>query len=101
MSKSQLALTVSILDREYRVACEEHEKAALRDSAELLDQRMREIRDSGRVVGLERVAIMAALNLAREVVDTRTAQSEEDKQLSLKLNHMRDLLDEADQQGVE
>jgi cell division protein ZapA len=98
MSKA-VTLTVSILDREYRVACEEHEKAVLRDSAELLDQRMREVRDGGRVVGLERIAIMAGLNIARDVVESEQSEEQQEQQLSLQLDRVRELLDEAEGQA--
>jgi cell division protein ZapA len=57
-------VSVRILEKEYFVACSHEERADLLDSAELLNGKMREIRDSGKVVGLDRIAVMAALNLA-------------------------------------
>ncbi len=60
MSKN---LDVSIMGREFRVACPEAEEAALLRSVDYLDARMREIRDAGKLVGVERIAIMAALNI--------------------------------------
>jgi len=54
-------VTIRILEKEYNVACPAAEKAELIASAELLNAKMREIRDSGKVVGLDRVAVMAAL----------------------------------------
>tara|TARA_Y100001935_G_C17261416_1_gene486638 strand:+ start:1020 stop:1331 length:312 start_codon:yes stop_codon:yes gene_type:complete len=63
---------VKILNKEYRIACEpEHEEALLR-AARLLDTRMREIRDSGKVIGTDRIAVMAALNLAHELISDRS-----------------------------
>jgi cell division protein ZapA len=56
------------MDREYVVACPYDERSALLDAAEFLNARMREIRDSGKVVGLDRIAVMAALNLAHELL---------------------------------
>ena len=63
-------VTIRILEKEYQVACPADEKADLMASAEMLNKKMREIRDSGKVVGLDRVAVMAALNLANELLKT-------------------------------
>lgn len=64
-------VTVRILEKEYQVSCPASERTDLLDSAELLNARMREIRDSGKVVGLDRIAVMAALNLANELRQAR------------------------------
>jgi cell division protein ZapA len=64
-------LSVRILEKEYIVACAPEERTDLLDSAEFLNGRMREIRDSGKIVGLDRIAVMAALNLAHEVITLR------------------------------
>ena len=69
-------LTVNIMGREFRVNCEASEQQNLVDSAESLDLRMREIRDTGRVIGVDRIAIMAALNLASELLSTESSGSE-------------------------
>lgn len=66
----QSTLTVKIMDREFRVNCPKSEQQHLIDSATSLDQRMREIRDTGRVIGVDRIAIMAALNLASELLSS-------------------------------
>ena len=68
-------LTVNIMDREFRVNCPESEQQNLLDSASTLDKRMREIRDTGRVIGVDRIAIMAALNLASELLSTEGSSS--------------------------
>lgn len=65
------AVIVRILDREYQVACPPEERNALQDAAKQLDQRMRDIRSSGHVIGLERIAVMAALNLSHELLQAR------------------------------
>lgn len=67
-----LTLDVSILGREYRVACKESERDELLQAVQFLDRRMREIRDSGKIAGTERIAVMAALNIAHEVLRART-----------------------------
>lgn len=58
---------VNILDKDYQVACPEEEKNALSQAAHELDSRMRAIRDSGSIIGLERIAVMTALNLCHEL----------------------------------
>lgn len=60
-------ITVTLLDKEYQVACPPEEQDALLRAARSLDGRLRAIRDSGAIVGLERIAIMAALNLSYEL----------------------------------
>lgn len=88
-------VTIKILEKEYHVACPAEEKGALLASAELLNAKMREIRDSGKVVGLDRVAVMAALNLAAELIRTQ-AQDEELKNIvGLRIRAMREHLDTA------
>ncbi|GIK35204.1 MAG: hypothetical protein AMXMBFR45_25180 [Gammaproteobacteria bacterium] len=64
-------VNIRILERDYQVSCSPEERSALLDSAELLNSKMREIRDGGRVVGLERIAVMAALNMANELLRSR------------------------------
>jgi cell division protein ZapA len=68
-------VAVRILDKEYQVACPADERQALLDSAQLLNDRMKVIRGSGSVVGLERIAVMAALNLSHELLQARQTSS--------------------------
>lgn len=62
---------VTILDREYFVACRDDERANLLESAAYLNEQMREIRDSGKIVGIDRIAVMAALNITHEMLEAR------------------------------
>jgi len=71
MAANTLQLDVTILGREYRVACAEDEQAELVEAVALLDTRMREIRDKGRTAGVDRIAVMAALNIANELLRER------------------------------
>ena len=71
MTEMYAHVSVRILEKEYQVACPASERTALLDSAEALNERMREIRDSGKVVGLDRIAVMAALNMANELLQER------------------------------
>jgi cell division protein ZapA len=76
MSTTESArVSVRILEKEYFVACPHEERAALLDAAEFLSGRMREIRDTGKVVGLDRIAVMAALNIANELLHGRAQES--------------------------
>jgi cell division protein ZapA len=61
-------LTINLLGREFRVACKEGEESALLASVEFVNRRMKEVRDTGKVVGNERIALMAALNIAHELL---------------------------------
>ena len=75
-------VSVQILDKQYQVACPDNQRQELIESARLLDEQMRSIRDSGKVVGLERIAVMAALNLAHELIDTRRAGAQQELDLN-------------------
>ena len=88
-------VTIRILEKEYNVACPAEEKPALLASAELLNHKMREIRDSGKVVGLDRVAVMAALNLANELLKTQGQDEELKNIVGLRIRAMREHLDSA------
>jgi cell division protein ZapA len=71
MDDHATTLDVSILGREYRVGCKQSERDELLLAVQLLDRRMREIRDSGKIAGTERIAVMAALNIAHELLQAR------------------------------
>lgn len=88
-------VTVRILEKEYHVACPASEKADLMASAELLNGKMREIRDGGKVVGLDRVAVMAALNLANELLKMQGQDEELKDIVGLRIKAMRQRLDDA------
>jgi len=72
-----VTLDVTVLGREYKVACRENERAELVEAVHFLDQRMREIRDSGKVLGVERIAVMAALNIAHDLLRARRQGSKQ------------------------
>jgi cell division protein ZapA len=64
-------LDVNIMGREFRIACQEDEQKELLKAIEYLNTKMREIRDAGKVLGVERIAIMAALNITHEFLSSR------------------------------
>ena len=70
MSSEPGAIKILILDKEYLVACPPEETEALRVSAQHLSDKMREIRESGKVVGVDRIAVMAGLNIAHEAIQS-------------------------------
>ena len=78
-------ITVSIFDKDYQVSCPTDEVQALRDSAFYLDQKMREIKKSGSVLGLDRLAVMAALNITNDFLSVD--REHQNSQLSLVDNH--------------
>ena len=75
MSKAE-ALTITIMGKEYRVACPEEEKANLLASADLLNEKLDEIKAQGSVIGTERIAIMAALNMSHEILNNQSLSTE-------------------------
>lgn len=89
-------ITVSIFDKDYQVSCPPQEVQALRDSAFFLDQKMREIKQSGSVLGLDRLAVMAALNISNELLSSNLAQQETASSLAAhatELERSRDKID--------
>ena len=81
---------VNILGKEYQIACPEEEKPALIASAQLLHDGMDKIRASGKVVGLDRIAVMAGLNIAHELVSVQDQQENGDPETTTKLLQMKD-----------
>lgn len=71
MAANGKGLDVTIMGREFRVACSPDEQEQLLAAVDYLDNKMREIRDAGKVIGVERIAIMAALNITNEFLNTR------------------------------
>ena len=91
----QSTLTVNILDREFRVNCPKSEQKNLVDSAASLDLRMREIRDTGRVIGVDRIAIMAALNLASELLSTEGTSNTAIESVNKSIDRMQEKIQQS------
>lgn len=89
-----VSLDVTIMGREFRVACPEGERQSLVEAAAYLDRKMREIRESGKVIGVERIAIMAALNIAHDYLAARPAEPDA-AALRARLARIDGLLDQA------
>ena len=75
MSNPNQPVAVSILGKEYRIACEPGTEDELISAARFLDTRMREVRGTGKVIGTDRIAVMVALNLAHELLQEKSASS--------------------------
>ena len=85
---------VRLLDREYLVACAPEEREALQASAQLLDARMREIRNGNRMAGVDRIAVLAALNLAHELLQLKNGAGDRDRELARTLGDLNRRLDD-------
>lgn len=88
-------IEVSILGRNYKVACEDGERDALMQAVEYLDAKMGEIRKGGKVSGTDRIAVMAALNIAHELLSTRLGGSFDIGQAKRRIESIEAKLDEA------
>ena len=87
-----ISLKIQILDKEYQVNCQPEGREALEYSAQLLNEKMDEIRQGSHIIGLERIAVMAALNLAHDLIRSQTS-SQQDAQASNILQSMDSKLD--------
>ena len=95
MSQDPARVSVRILDRDYVIACAHEERPALLDAAEYLNGRMREVRDSGKVVGLDRIAVMVALNMANELMQLRGHDTRNVVETGDKLRVLRERIETA------
>jgi cell division protein ZapA len=95
MTEQYAQVSVRILDKEYQIACPVDERTDLLDSAEVLNAKMREIRDSGRIVGLDRIAVMAALNMANDLLHAQARDRAIEGDLSHRLRLISDRVESA------
>lgn len=92
-------VTVRILEREYQVACPPEERDHLLDSAAFLNARMKEIRDTGKVTGADRIAVMAALNIASELLRLRDRDHSLQNEAGARVRALRERVETALQNG--
>jgi cell division protein ZapA len=85
---------VSIMGRNFTVSCTEEERPGLINAVNFLDKKMRDIRDSGKVIGVERIAIMTALNLAHELLNSKSGDVDVGD-IRRRIAIMQDQIDEA------
>ncbi len=93
MSREAPGMDVTILGRQFRVACTDDEKQELLKAVSYLNGKMREIRDGGKVIGVERIAIMAALNMAHELLSVRV-DGVDLGEVRRRMNDMRMMIDD-------
>lgn len=93
MSKANEAVSIHILDREYTVGVEPAERDSLLAAARLLEQRMRDVRGANRMAAIDRVAVLAALNLAHELQQLRDGNAQRDRDIARMLDTLQRTLD--------
>ena len=94
MNEQTIPVTVKILDKDYRIACAPNHKESLENSAALLNNKMKEIRSSGKVIGSDRIAVMAALNLAHDLIQQQQ-QTAHDVDMQKHIRQLREKIDHA------
>ena len=95
MAESAKTIEISILGRSYKIACEENERAALLEAVAYLDGKMGEIKKAGKVSGTDRIAVMAALNIAHEFLSTKLGSGFDIGQAKRRISSIEAKLDEA------
>ena len=95
MSSSATPITVQILDKEYRIACPEGEEDSLRASATLLNKRIDEVRDTGKVIGPDRIVAMTALNLVHELLNERDENEKQTIHFTSKVRNLHERIETA------
>ena len=89
------AVAITILGKEYLIACPENGRSDLIKSADYLDKKMREIRDTGKVIGTDRIAVMAALNIANELLHDNIGGSTPPSEVEGRIKNMQQKIEEA------
>ncbi len=86
---------VTILDRQYKIACPDDERESLMASVAYIDQKMREIKEAGKIAGTDRIAVMAALNVAHELLAAKTGAGFDIGEYKRRMISMNSLIDDA------
>src|SRR5688572_17932249 len=95
MADAAQTVEVTLLGRTYRVACDEGERESLMQAVAYLDGKLNEIRDAGKVVGAERIAVMAALNVAHELLSVRLGAGFDVGQAKRRISAIESKIDDA------
>jgi len=93
VSSNPLPVTVSILDKEYRISCQAEERESLLESAAYVDGQMREIRQTGRVIGTERIAVMAALNIANALLTIQKTKDDGNQTVTRRIKNLQEKIE--------
>lgn len=94
MAEGAKTIEITILGRSYKIACEEGEREALLEAVAYLDDKMGEIKNSGKVNGTDRIAVMAALNIAHELLSTKLGNGFDIGQAKRRISLIEAKLDE-------
>ena len=95
MAESANTIEISLLGRSYKIACEEDERAALMEAVAYLDGKMGEIKKAGKVTGTDRIAVMAALNIAHELLSLKVGNGFDIGQAKRRISSIEAKLDAA------
>ncbi len=95
MSVETIPVTVKIMEKEFQIACPPEEQQALESAAELLNNHMRQVKESGKVFGTDRIAIMAALNLTHELLQHKNESRNFGKTVSERITAMQNKVEAA------
>jgi len=95
MSADPKGLQITLMGRQYRVACAPDEQEGLLKAVDYLDRKMQEVHDSGKVIGHERIAIMAALNIAHEFLTTKVGGAFDIAEIRRRMASMETVLERA------
>jgi cell division protein ZapA len=95
MSHSPEPVSVTILDKKYQFACEPEQRNDLIEAARQLDERMSEIKDTGRLMSLERIALQAALNFSAELLMMKRNENYRQETFDSKIRLLADQIDDA------
>ncbi|MEJ2424942.1 MAG: cell division protein ZapA [Candidatus Thiodiazotropha sp.] len=93
MNSNRLPVTVSILDKEYRISCLPEERESLLQAAAYVDGQMREIRQAGRIIGSERIAVMTALNIANDLLLSQKTKDEGTENITRRIKNLQDKIE--------
>jgi cell division protein ZapA len=95
MSHSAEPVSVIILDKKYQFACDPEQRSDLIEAARNLDDRMTEIKDSGRLLSLERIALQAALNFSADLLRLRRQETQRKERIDNRIRSLADQIDDA------
>lgn len=95
MSATEKGFCVRLLEKDFRVGCPKEHEQALKEAGEYLDKQIRQIQQSGRVIGMERTLLIAALNITYEFLALKQDKEQTEKNLAKRLLILHDKIDEA------
>ncbi|MCG7987590.1 MAG: cell division protein ZapA [Candidatus Thiodiazotropha weberae] len=93
MKSNTLPVTVSILDKEYRISCQPDERESLLQAAAFVDGQMREIRQAGRIIGTERIAVMTALNIANDLLLSQKTKEDGSQNITHRIKTLQEKIE--------